>query len=571
MSALGPVRGAQVGRAVRLSCRMSAMSAESTSIQAPTTPAPGEAAPTRARAEARPWIWRPNLLVFLSNACVMILELVAGRIIAPYVGVSLYTWTSVIGVILAGISLGNYLGGRLADRWASLRLLGGVYLLGGLSSFIILTVDLMADWVPYQWSIVWRILALTAALFVLPSAVLGCISPIVAKLAVQDLARTGRTVGMIYASGAAGSIVGTFATGFFLISWFGTYAIVLGVAVVLLGLGFALLLTGKPRALGASFMGSLALAGVIWWPTHSLSPCTLETDYFCIKVREENRHGDIVRLLILDRLVHSYSSLSDPTRLVYGYEQVYAEATQYQAQRNATLSALFIGGGGYTFPRYMENVYPGSRLDVIEIDPAVTRVAYEYMGLPADSTVTSFNQDARLFLEREPDHHYNLIMGDAFNDYSVPYHLTTHEFNQRVRAWLADHGLYLVNIIDGAGGDFLRAYTHTLRQSFEHVYVIPTTENWRWSVRTTYVLVAGRHPLDLEAFKDIDGGDGSALLAHRVLSQEELDEVLAGGRTITLTDRYAPVDQLLAAVVRDELPEGVQPPTPTPEFWDQLP
>ena len=68
-----------------------------------------------------PWL---ILIVFVSSTCIMVLELVAGRIIAPYVGVSLYTWTSVIGVVLAGMSLGNYLGGGLADRWASPRLLG---------------------------------------------------------------------------------------------------------------------------------------------------------------------------------------------------------------------------------------------------------------------------------------------------------------------------------------------------------------------------------------------------------------------------------------------------------------
>ncbi len=63
-----------------------------------------------------PWLWQPDLIVFVSSGCIMILELVAGRIVAPYVGVSLYTWTGIIGVVLAGISLGNYLGGWLADR-----------------------------------------------------------------------------------------------------------------------------------------------------------------------------------------------------------------------------------------------------------------------------------------------------------------------------------------------------------------------------------------------------------------------------------------------------------------------
>jgi hypothetical protein len=127
----------------------------------------------------------------MSSGCIMILELVAGRIVAPYVGVSLYTWTSVIGVVLAGISLGNYLGGWLADRTASLRLLGGIFALGGLASFGVLTVDALGPNTPPDWPIVVEILVLTGALFFVPCVILGAISPIVAKLAVRDLEKTG--------------------------------------------------------------------------------------------------------------------------------------------------------------------------------------------------------------------------------------------------------------------------------------------------------------------------------------------------------------------------------------------
>lgn len=137
-------------------------------------------------------------------------------------------------------------------------------------------------------------------------------------------------------------------------------------------------------------------------------PCTRETNYFCIKVCEEERDGEPVRLLILDRLVQSYTSVDNPTKLVYGYEQMYAEATAYRAQRDDHLRALFIGGGGYTFPRYMEAVYPGSDIHVIEIDPGVTRVAYELLGLSRDTHIVTYNQDARLFLEREPTQVYDL-------------------------------------------------------------------------------------------------------------------------------------------------------------------
>jgi hypothetical protein len=160
-----------------------------------------------------------------------------------------------------------------------------------------------------------------------------------------------------------------------------------------------------------------------------------------------------------------------------------------------------------------------------------------------------------MFLAQNPNQRYHLIMGDAFNDFSVPYHLTTQEFNQQVQSWLAEGGYYVVNIIDGGQGNFLRAYTHTLRQTFDHVYLAPTLEGWRLSPRSTFVLIAGDTPLDLDAMGAFDGGDGDTLFAGRVLSTQEVDDILAEGRTVRLTDQYAPVDQLLAPVIRGEVLE----------------
>jgi spermidine synthase len=282
------------------------------------------------------------------------------------------------------------------------------------------------------------------------------------------------------------------------------------------------------------------------------SPCRMETNYFCIKVYDEERGGEPVRILVLDRLVHSYSSLTKPEKLIYGYEQVYAEATEYQAQRHSAPSALFIGGGGYTFPRYMEALYPDSKLDVIEIDPGVTQIAYDMLGLAKDSQIATYNEDARMFLQRSPTEQYDLIMGDAFNDYSVPYHLTTHEFNERVKAWLAPDGLYMVNMIDGPRRDFLRAYVSTLQRTFDNVYVIPAVRTWRESPRVTFVVIASRQPLDLEQMQAIDAGDGDAMLFSMLLSPAQTEAILAEGRRIALTDRFAPVDQMLAPVFRGE-------------------
>jgi spermidine synthase len=509
-----------------------------------------------------PWL---ILIVFISSTCMMVLELVAGRIIAPYVGVSLYTWTSVIGVVLAGMSLGNYLGGKLADRWASPRLLGVIFLLSGLFSVCTLLIEKLGVSLPDAWPIVLRILVLTAALFFLPSALLGMVSPVVAKLAVHDLAKTGSTVGRISAAATLGSIVGTFATGFVLISLFGTHLIVWGVAIVLFTMAAILLLRRSRKSrlpLGilaiAILAGASILASAQGWLKSS---CTLETNYFCIKIRDDTRNGRPVRTLILDRLVHSYSSLEDPTRLVYGYEQVYAKATAYQAIRRDPLQALFIGGGGYTFPRYMEAVYPDSKLDVIEIDPGVTEVARDLLGLRSDTRITSYNEDARMFMAQQPNAQYDIIMGDAFNDYSVPYHLTTQEFNERAKAWLADGGLYMVNLIDGPRRDFLRAYINTLGHTFSHIYVVPAVRSWRESPRVTFVLIVTDTPLDLAAFKKIDAGDGETFFADQVLDPEAVAALLAEGRAVVLTDRYAPVDQLLAPVARDEVARPDHPKT----------
>ncbi len=490
----------------------------------------------------RPWYWRPGLVVFVSSACIMILELVAGRIIAPQVGVSLYTWTSVIGVILAGMSLGNYLGGRLADRFASLRLLGTMFALGGVASLGVLGLDKVGVANLVEWPIIAEILLLIAVLFFIPATILGTISPIVTKLAMRDMASAGSTVGRVSASATLGSIIGTFATGFWLISWFGTHAVVWGVAVVLLLLGALFLLAGRGLAVLGSIAPIAILSVSVFQAGWVHNDCLRETNYFCIKVREEDRDGKPVRVLILDRLVHSYTSLESPTDLVYHYERTYAEITAYQAERNPTLRTFLIGGGGYTFPRYIEAAYPNAVIDVVEIDPGVTDVAREHLGLSRDSRIASYNEDARAHLSQQPTQTYDIIFGDAFNDFSVPYHLTTREFNELVRSWLADDGVYVVNIIDGALARFLRAYVRTLKLTFDHVYVVPNVSDWRSVSRDTFVIVAANRALDLSTFAR------DSRFVTGVMADEDVATLLAEGDPIVLTDRFAPVEQMLAPV-----------------------
>ncbi len=488
------------------------------------------------------------VIVFLSNFCIMVLELVAGRMMAPLVGVSLYTWTSIIGVILAGISLGNYLGGKIADRWAGRATLALLFAVSAVGSASILgLIELVNPLLALEAPIILEVVLIFAAVFLLPSTLLGTISPVVVKLTLVDLDRTGDVVGKIYAAGAAGSIIGTFGAGFFLISSFGTRLIVWGVAGALLLIGALIGLSARRRlgyVPGLLLPLFFSLSGFAWQGGWLGSACLRETNYFCIKVRPDSEEPNI-RVLTLDRLVHSYVDLNDPTNLRYGYERIYADVLQTVFPGTPALSVLFIGGGGYTFPHYMEVTYPGSQIEVIEIDPGVTETAYAELGLPRETTIVSYNEDARRFIDRlSPERRYDLIVGDAFNDFSVPYHLTTLEFDRKVATHLTEQGIYMVNIIDGRQGDFLRAYTRTLQEVFPYIYVSAGGSQLGSSSRQTLVIVASRRELAIHA------GTPSPL-DEQFLTGVDWQAYLSRGPAVLLTDDYVPVDNLLAPVFAD--------------------
>jgi nitrate/nitrite transporter NarK len=183
----------------------------------------------------------PGAFAFLGNGCLLVLELVAGRILAPTVGVSLYTWTAVIGVVLAGLSLGSWLGGKIADRRPGRSVLSLQFLLSAAASALVLVFDSNLDSVaaPFSWPTIWQVVWLSTLVFFLPSLVIGTVTPMIIKLSLSSLDVTGRVVGRIRAAGELGAIAGVFFTGFVLISAFGTRAIVAAVAITLAVLGIS--------------------------------------------------------------------------------------------------------------------------------------------------------------------------------------------------------------------------------------------------------------------------------------------------------------------------------------------
>jgi tetratricopeptide (TPR) repeat protein len=514
-----------------------------------------------------PSILIPVATVFISSFCVMTLELVAGRLIARHLGSSLYTWTSVIGVVLTGITIGNYLGGRIADRFDAKKALSTLFAIGSVTCVLtVICNNIVGDWI-FLWKFSWslRVFTHVSLVFLLPSIILGTISPVVAKMALEKGLPTGRTVGDIYAWGAAGSIAGTFVTGYYLIAAMGTIAIIWAVGGVLMLLAVLYRARFWPLHLWTAmflFILITAIAPMQWCKTAGAAlllraqpdPKVLyedESQYCYIAVKQSPNNPDR-RLFMQDKLMHSEIIMGDINNLQYTYEKIYALITHTMSKNKDKLAVMVIGGGGYVFPRYVENNWPGSLVDVVEIDPRVTEAAIQAFGLERNSPINTFSMDARNYVDelfesrrnggQTPQ--YDFIYEDALNDYSVPYQLVTREFNDKIAELLTDDGAYMIELIDiYASGQFLGAVINTLQLTFPHVYVITDKDTFPLS-RATFIVMATKRPFDIKTVPD-----GNDIRLWR-FGDAETEDLRKKARGVVLTDDYAPVENLLVPVVR---------------------
>ncbi len=494
----------------------------------------------------------------------MVIELVAGRILAPYIGVSLFTWTSIIGVILAGIALGNYLGGKAADRYPSPHMLTAIFFAGSLFTIAVPAVTKLVATAPWFGTLplMLNFTLRTFCVFFLPAVVLSMVSPYAIKLTLSDLRRTGGVVGSIYAFSTMGSILGTFMTGFYLIPTFGVRSLVWLVGAVLLLTGIASWLAWRvsnrwrPSVANVALWagGLLTIAAFVGgfqlrerWQEHFIK----ESNYYSIKVLDSSEDKN-VKVLVLDRLVHSYSIPDDPLYLKYDYLKIFTEAIGYISRDNPAPRVVHLGGGGYSLPRYLEAVYPQSTNDVVEIDPAVTLVAQQNLGLSPDSKIRTYNRDARLYLsQRDAKDKYDIAIGDVFNDFSTPYHLTTLEFARLVKANLKEGGIYMVNIIDDSvRGRYMPSLAYTLLQAFDHVFILNASEDWQRGGTSTYVIAATDMKVDALAYREFVTAGGTRSAAAYVQDELNLKQYLQQRNPVLLTDNYAPTDAMVAPLIR---------------------
>ena len=468
---------------------------------------------------------RARLLVFCTSASVLVLEILAGRLMAPYVGVSLETFTAIIGTILAGIALGSAAGGRLADHYDPRSMIGPALAIGGaLAWWSLWLVSVLG---PKLGSEPPAIVLLSALSFVAPAAVLSAISPMVTKLRLASLERTGTVVGDLSAWGTAGAIFGTFFTGFVLVAAIPTRPIVLavGAALVVTGLVYMMVATRKapPATLVVVLLASLGIGAT------ADSPCEFESAYFCGRVVVDEDDAS-VRYLILDTLRHAAVDLDDPTNLKFRYIRLITDAINSTTE--GPIDTLHLGGGGFSVPMYLEATRPGSYNHVLEIDDVLLDVARDDLGFVTGPDMEVTIGDGRLAFDDFDDDSFDVVIGDAFGGQAVPWHLTTTEFIAKIDRVLRDDGIYVMNLIDGDENRFAEWEAATLRANFEYVEWIIHPAGIDRRVRNQ-ILVASDRPIPPLVFDPADG-----------ILVEDVDAFIDGGKV--LRDDFAPVEQLAA-------------------------
>ncbi len=480
-----------------------------------------------------------HVAVFICGAALMVIELTGSRILAPILGTSIIVWTSLIGVVLASLSLGAWMGGRIADNHPHPQVLSRIIVLSawatagiGLSKTLIISLLHALDTIHAM------AIGSTIALFAPVSLLLGMVVPFSVRLTLQEQALSGTTSGNLYAISTVGSIIGIFLTGFVLIAWLGSTSI-LFVTAAALSIA-ALCVERSQLALKVfSFLVFLLLAVLNKHHDASLSAqgfVDVDTAYNRVLVynSSERATGRPTREMVTGPHGRQSSTyLDDPIELALPYTRFYRLVEHYHPQMR---SLLVLGGGGFSFPKYALAKYPQTSIDVVELDAGITSLARSHFSLQDDPRLTIIEKDARVFLGTARKT-YDVILCDVFTShYSIPFHLVTQEALQQMRDRLNPSGLLLINILSSQRGpesDFFAALSQTLTSVFpvtRYFAVHDASDFHGWQ---NFMLAAFKEPIG--SFPP--SGD---LAMQKMLAQE----ILAPAKHIPLlTDEFAPVDR----------------------------
>jgi MFS family permease len=473
-----------------------------------------------------------RIVVLVSGAAILVVETLATRLVAPYVGLALESTTAVIGVALAGIAAGASLGGRWADVLPPRRVAAGALAVGGLG--VLAVRPLVRVLGPALGPGPLAAIVLVAASTLVSVTALAMVTPVVTRARLAHVEGSGAVIGGLSAAGTVGSLAGVFLTGFVLVALLPVAMILLVTAVACLTLAVFTAAVPARRA-GVAVAAAVLATALVAVPGR----CDVDTVYYCASVRADPADPD-VRVLVLDDLEHSAVDLADPAHLRFAYTRRFADAIDTTFAPGVRIDAVHVGGGGFTMPRWLAATRPGSTSTVLEVDEGVVDLGRKELGVSTIPGVDVRIGDARSLLAALPAASADVVVGDAFGARSVPWHLATTEFVADVHRVLRHDGVYVLNVIDHDPWRLLAAEVATLAHKFPHVALLARPEQLAPGGGGNAVVVASDLPIDV------------AVLAERAAVRGEPASVLDAdaalrfaGDAPVLTDDWAPVDQLI--------------------------
>ncbi|MFZ4764687.1 MAG: fused MFS/spermidine synthase [Roseimicrobium sp.] len=497
--------------------------------------------------DARVTHWLLAFICFAAGAAVMVIEISANRLLAPHFGNSIYTWTALIGVVLVALSAGAWMGGALADKLGRVDLLG--WLLSGAAVLTMLIPALNKLLAPSLAGsgLISGPVFISTLLFALPAVLLGAVSPASVRFysMVNYDTQVGHAAGVISMLGSLGSFVGTFLSGFFLLSTFGvtTIFLVTGILLLVLALVAFWMARSSPQSQAKSVVATMLAVGLgslVQTPADARVVHRHDSFYHQIEVVEQGLGENEERYLKLDSTMEGGMRIRDGA-LVLEYQNFWR-----LAELNDDLKlkrALFIGAGAFGMPEELSRQHGEAHVDVVEIDPAVIEIGRRFFKLDEHPRVHAHASDARRFL-KESAGGYDLIFGDAYNGVRhIPAHLVTREFFEEVESKLSAQGVFLMNVIAAAEGEKAELLGHllaTLRSVFSTVEAF-TVRGAGTEVQNVILLAANQSWKPWLEDKFYLPGSLSSKLTGRRLFERQLP---ASGQVFS--DDWNPVDAVIA-------------------------
>ncbi len=493
---------------------------------------------------------------FITGFSLMTIEITASRIVAPIIGNSIFTWTAIIGIVMLGLAIGSFIGGKMADKYLNKPLLPIIFIISAISIFFINFLTKNIFWLENLHSITINALLLSSYLFLIPSLLIGTIQPLILKRYADDFKKIGSEYGLLSMVWTFGSILGVFLTGFVFISYFGSSQIISLVSIILLLLSLAFSILEKNKDLIYSSLLIIIIL-LIYLFFFNLKSTTLnekiiyekETSYYKAQVIDFTYPfiGE-VRGLFLDFDSHNIESKNI---IKNSYTEIYPIFGIFNKN---IINMLIIGGGAYTIPTHLSKFYPKAKIEVVEIDPEVVKIAEEYFQLDTNKIETKIG-DARQLMNQNKVSKYDLIYGDAYSSFiSVPGHLLTKEWNDLIKKSLNKGGIYTINIISSLTGEnsqLFNSVLNTFKQSFDNYHILAFNKNPEAVQNINIIGINDNFYRDeIELKKEIMKTQNNFLADWLI---ENPDQYL-NKEAIILTDNFYPTEKLMRPIIKNYFP-----------------